>query len=589
MYWSAHLLIAFIFINIAIAYLIFLLIKRPTISKSFFSISFLILCVSSVLSNIYDFWIVFRWDFDTWVHLTLINETINSGVFPSDPFFQNQPNVSNYSMIHTLCAELYYFVEVPPHLLLISISSLAVLLQIIFAFIWIRYLLDNEKLALLAVAIYVISLGSFFGSTFHFLWYPFSMGLAVSNLTFLFMLRSLKEDRLKFAFISALFFSITIMFHLVVGAFIFIAIIGFLFFSKIIKGKSQKRISYYLLIILTVGIVFSLFWLGWILPQYFIETQSNSNLLNYGISRSKNVFKWTFRYIHIAQFKIVSPQYSFFNVFNKNLVLIGLIIVGFYKFLQNVDANKATEREIYLLSNAIIPVVLSFTPPLFSFLDILLKGYAIRILIIFPQLAFAAIGLEWICSVSFRKFSYDKFRPFKGLSKEIYLFLLIFLIIGISSLSKYVYYVNKEAEQKSLPMIFAWEDDFTWLKTQSDRKDVILSDPWTSYYIPYFVERKIVAMLPEHSPTFSIDDRVSDALLALDMSTPLDETLAILKKYNVSFILLNLRPIIDDTYSAYKPYMEQYYTSNEPSKFAKASKFFTEIYYVNGVWIYEVL
>ena len=218
------------------------------------------------------------------------------------------------------------------------------------------------------------------------------------------------------------------------------------------------------------------------------------------------------------------------------------------------------------------------------------SGYLIRLLIILPQLVLATIGLEWVCAVFFRKISFNKFRPrFKGVSKDVGLFLLIFMIMGISSLPKYVYYINRENDQRSIPMVFEWEKDFTWLKSNSDGEDIILSDPWTSYYIPYFAERKIVAIPPGHSPTFPIDDRVSDALLMLNMSTPLDETLKLIKKYNVSHVLLNLRPFLDTKFEGYRQYIEIYYSTDTPSKFQRASNFFKEVYYFNGVWIYEVL
>lgn len=590
MYLITHLTLPFFVINLAVAYLIFQLVKRPTISKSFFYTAFMILCIAAVVSNLYGFWVVYHWSADTWVHLTLINETINNGLFPSDPFFQNQPNILYYSLIHWLCAELHYFIEVPPHVLLIPIASLAVLLRILFVFVWIRYLLNNEKLALLAISLYAVSSGSFFGPTFHWLWYPFSLGITVSNLTFLFMLKSLKEDRLKFAVVSALFFSIVLMFHLIMGIFLFISLLGFLFFYAILKEKPQKRICYSFIIILAVGIVLSLLWLGWIVPPYFNDVQSPSNLVAHGIGTASNsfVFRWGNRFVYIAQFKIVSPWYLFNNVFNQNSILISLAIIGFLKFLQNYKAFQTSESDVYLFSNTILPIVFSFIPPLFSI--VFLKGYIIRIMILIPQLVFATIGLEWICTSAIRRISFINFRSIsRSISKHILMFILIFLIIGISSLPRYVYYVNIENIHRSEPMIFEWEEDFTWLKAHSNRKDIILSDPWTSYYIPYFAERKIVAKLPAHSPTFSIDDRLSDAILALNTSTPITKTLEIIKKYNVSYVLLNLRPLLDANYSGCRKCVETYYTLDAPSKFNSASSSFKEVYYVNGVWIFEIL
>jgi hypothetical protein len=156
------------------------------------------------------------------------------------------------------------------------------------------------------------------------------------------------------------------------------------------------------------------------------------------------------------------------------------------------------------------------------------------------------------------------------------------------SYPKYVYYRHRSV-YSSIPTVLDWTDDFIWLKENSDENSVVLSDPWTSYYIPYFAERKVVATYG-HSISYSISTRtrVSDTLLALNVSTSLCETLIILKKYNVSYILLNLRPFIDNTYSTFKPNIEQYYTLNVPLKFSNSPNFFKEVYYYNGVWVFEV-
>jgi hypothetical protein len=556
----------------------------------------LIICIASALSNFYDFWIVFNWDNDTWVHLTLINDTINNGVFPGNPFYPNQSNVLNYSIIHLIGAELFFLVEVPPHIILIPLSFLAILLRILVAFVWTRYLLNNEKLGLLAVTIYVISSGSIFSPTFHFLWYPFSLAITVSSLTFLFILKSVTDGQLKCAFISALLFAITIMLHLVAGAFLFLAIISFLFFYAILKGRPQKRMSYRFILFFIAGIVLAVLWLYQLILPYFFRTSSPSsspllsNSSNQGVT-STGVF-YLAPYLQLVLFRINILRSFFVISFGRNVILISLIVIGFYKFVRDFRKHQVTANEIYLLSNAIIPVVLSFIPPLFYFFNKLLRSSMARFMIVLPQLVFATIGFEWICMVVYRKISSYKLKPgFKiNARNTILLFLLIFLIMGISSLPKYVYYSNREDEMHTNP-IFAWSTDFIWLKEHSAENSVVLSDPWTSYYIPYFAERKVVATHGEHSISYSISTRtrISDTLLALNVSTPIYETLNIIGKYNVSYILLNLRPFLDENYSDYKQLIGNYYSLDTPLKFYSTPEYFREVYYHNGVWVFEVI
>jgi len=407
------------------------------------------------------------------------------------------------------------------------------------------------------------------------------------------MLKSLKEDKLKYALISALFFSMTIMLHLVAGAFLFLAMLSFLFFYVILKGKPQKRMSYSFILFFIVGIGLALLWSSWLIRPYLIGTQSSSSLLlDSSTERVSTMSRFLASFLQFAQFRIGLLRSFFVISFGRNVILIILIVLGFYKFIRDFKILQTTENEIYLLSNTIVPVVLSFIPPLFYFFNSLLRSSMVRFMIILPQLVFATIGFEWLCMVAFSKFSFNEFKPrFNIVSKRaILMFLMIFLIIGISSFPKYVYYYNRENELASNPIIFDLASDFTWLKENSDKDSVILSDPWTSYYIPYFTERKVVATHQTHSISYLISTgkRVSDVALALNVSTPLVETLIIVKKYNVSHILLNLRPFLDSEYTAYKQYIEDYYSLNTPQKFYNSPNFFKEVYYFNGVWIFEI-
>jgi hypothetical protein len=413
-------------------------------------------------------------------------------------------------------------------------------------------------------------------------------------LIFLFILKAIKENKQKYAVISALLFAIVIMLHLVAGTFLFLAMLSFLFFYFILKGKPQKRTSCYFILFFVAGIGLALLWSVWLLNPYLINTPPSSSLpLNSSNQAANTTSRWfRVRYIQISQFTIANPRYLFIYIFNKNLILIALIVIGFYKFIRDFKILKTTENEVYLLSNTIVPVVLSFIPPLFYIFNRVLRSSMVRFMIILPQLVFATIGFEWLCLIAFQRFSSYNFKQrFNIVSKNtLLLFVIIFLIMGISSLPKYVYYSNREDEMHSIP-IFDWSTDFTWLKEHSDENSVILSDPWTSYYIPYFSDRKIVATHSEHSISYTIStgNRITDVLLALNESTPIPETLNIIEKYNVSYVFLNLRPFIDANYSDYKMNIENYYSLNTPLKFYNAPEYFREVYYYNGIWIFEVI
>jgi hypothetical protein len=424
--------------------------------------------------------------------------------------------------------------------------------------------------------------------------------MTIASLIFLFILKTIKENKLKYAVISALFFSIAIMLHLVTGIFMFLAVLGFLFFYFILKGKLDTKTLFSFFLFFVVGIGLALIWSSWIVNPYLTSRSLSlpSSPLSTPSPNSSNQIddtpsRWSLiRYIQISQYEMVNPMYLFIFIFNKNLILIGLVIIGFYKFIRDFKIPQSTENEVYLLSNTIVPVVLSFIPPFFHIFNRLVRSSAVRFTIMLPQLAFATIGFEWFCIVAIRRFSSFKFKPRFNLvsTNAILLFFLIFLTVGISFFPRYVYYTNREAEFHS-NSIFEWSTDFAWLKDNSDENSVILSDPWTSYYIPYFTERKIVATHSEHSISYiiSTSNRISDALLALNVSTSIKDTINIIEKYNVAYIFLNLRPFVDANYSDYRMNIEDYYSLSTPLKFYNAPEYFREVYYYNGIWIFEVI
>ena len=119
--------------------------------------------------------------------------------------------------------------------------------------------------------------------------------------------------------------------------------------------------------------------------------------------------------------------------------------------------------------------------------------------------------------------------------------------------------IDLSKQQNSvLTPLNGWDSDFAKLKPEIEGK-VVLSDIWTSYFLPYYTSAYVVAIPPAHgSPFIDQEKRATDVATVLNPNTPVDVVMALLREYEVDYVLLNLRPLLNKDFNKYGLINSQY-------------------------------
>jgi hypothetical protein len=118
----------------------------------------------------------------------------------------------------------------------------------------------------------------------------------------------------------------------------------------------------------------------------------------------------------------------------------------------------------------------------------------------------------------------------------------IFMIIVISPIAIMQKNLYKSREQVLTPLD-AWNIDFPTLKGMIKDK-VVLTDPDTSYFLTYYTSAYVVAIPPGHgSPYINHEARIAEVSAIFDPNTNPEKRYELLNKYQVEYVMLNLRSI----------------------------------------------
>jgi hypothetical protein len=175
---------------------------------------------------------------------------------------------------------------------------------------------------------------------------------------------------------------------------------------------------------------------------------------------------------------------------------------------------------------------------------------------------------------------------FKTYSLFIFLILLFFLNGNISAVVSSYSRSALASEKAETPAPWAFALHF--LDSHIPAPSVILSDPLTSYSITALTKHKTVAVLHQHSsPTDALAiDRLDDVNNVLSPFVSMGETLGLLDKHGVKFVLLNQtfnRPVL-----IYRGIIDPGFYEKQREKFDRFPQFFKKLMSEKGIVIYEV-
>ena len=133
-----------------------------------------------------------------------------------------------------------------------------------------------------------------------------------------------------------------------------------------------------------------------------------------------------------------------------------------------------------------------------------------------------------------------------------------------------------------------WSDLTQALRNLGSERSVILADPPTSYAIPALTGHAAVNLMPQHaSPNDPLgEQRIVDARDALSPFVSDEETLEILRRYDVDYIVLNHRiqqPIV------YGPWLRQPALFGPGlAKFDRHAQWYERVWSNDGIYLYRV-
>ncbi len=236
----------------------------------------------------------------------------------------------------------------------------------------------------------------------------------------------------------------------------------------------------------------------------------------------------------------------------------------------------------FLAASMLVPLLIVLNPVVVKVLE---KGHAhsllFRVILVAPW--FQVLGSTTVESVA-------RLRQRKALRSVAAA--VLFLALGAGAIYLHgaaAVRAWKTPEQK----LAAWREPapelraLDFLQTTVREPAVVLSDPITSYAVPAYTRHFAVTSLHQHSsPADGRSlERIHDAQTVLSAYVPLSETLRILRKYQVGYLLLN---------QSFPMYQAQYATfihaaafPEQRAKFLERPSIFEKIYDSDRVFIFR--
>ncbi|MDI6809215.1 MAG: hypothetical protein QME66_09575 [Candidatus Eisenbacteria bacterium] len=241
-----------------------------------------------------------------------------------------------------------------------------------------------------------------------------------------------------------------------------------------------------------------------------------------------------------------------------------------------------TSSRVFILSSTVVPVLFALNPLVVPVLAPRIGYLVQRFIYVIPYLQIMSLFV-WEALPLIR-------LPgrilFKAYSVFVFLVLLFFLNGSVSStISSYSGSILA-SEEKETPV--PWVGALRFLDTSIPEPSVVLSDPVTSYSITGLTKHRTVAVLHQHSsPGDALAvERLDDVNDVLSPFVPMGETLGLLEKYGVKFVLLN--QTFDKPVFVYRGIIDPRFYERQGGKFDRFPQFFRKLISEKGVVIYEV-
>jgi hypothetical protein len=517
---------------------------------------------------------IYNIGYDTWMHLAIIQRGVENGLFTGDPYYLGFPTTPHYSIVDVFYVLLSAVSGIAPHLLWGNLSFIFVALIFLTCIWWYKELFDDSTLSWLAGLLFILSITI----KWHYATYPRNIAFIFFFLSHLFYFKSVRTKQDRYTLYSGISIGFCIMSHLFTGVMCFTSLITYILMSWGIDAVHRKprlwKEDLRRLAFIPIGLIVSSPWLVMFGKQALAHTEISMS--HYSLpdwDAKTTILGWTFTIYKTKLFWEIYPTLLWILTGIGLLICLYYIIRGSYKPLH-----------VFLVSAAIIPVIVLLTPlysPIVHIFGEWMPSRFIRIMPV-PPLAALSIGMILYFFASIRANHRIQRPVIRSLGIILVLIFMIIIIPPIITTQKNLY----TSRNQVLTTLNTWDSDFNALKDTLKDK-VVLTDPWTSYFLPYYTSAYTVAIPAAHgSPYINHEARLDDVSVMFNPQTDPANRYELLDRYNVEYVMLNLRPKIDNTASGYG-LIGDYYSPSVKEIFDQQKRF-KLIYDVNGLFVYAV-
>jgi hypothetical protein len=473
--------------------------------------------------------LIYNLGYDTWMHLTIIQRGVENGLFAGDPYYAGFPNTPHYSIADVFYILLSKITGIAPLMLWGNLSFIFAGLIFLACIWWYKELFEDSRFGWLAGLLFILSISI----KWHYATYPRNIAFIFFFLSLLFYFLSVKQNR--YILYCGISFGFCIMSHLFTAIMCFTFLITYILLTWGIDAIHRKKRLWLeelkRLAFIPIGCIVASPWLFIFGKQALTHTEismSHYSLPDWHVETT--ILGWTFT--------IYKPK-MFLEIFPNILwILAG---IGFLICLYYIIRGNYKPVHIFLVSSAIIPVLVLLTPlylPIVHIFGEWMPSRFIRVMSV-PPLAVLSCGTI----VYFLTMLRANHKIQRSIIRSFGIILaFIFIIIVISPIAIMQRNLYKSSEQVLTPLD-AWNIDFPTLKGMIKDK-VVLTDPDTSYFLTYYTSAYVVAIPPGHgSPYINHEARIAEVSAIFDPNTNPEKRYELLNKYQVEYVMLNLRSI----------------------------------------------
>jgi len=448
---------------------------------------------------------------DGWAHLTAVRRTIDLGPFPGDLFIPARPSPPYYSLSHLVFAAVSLATGVPPHEILLASAPLAVALIVAAVFLWAREITGDTCAGLAAAAIE--PLVSMPAAPWQAAVFPRSLALVPASLAWLAYLRGRTGRRWPWLAAAAVLLGLCLATHLFTGG---LCVIGLVLHEAALARRPSLRS---LLAVLAGGVAVASPWLA---SFVLAGREGGEAHVVFTAARAS----WA-PFAAYPRLRVLG--FDFFTAALPPL-LWAAVALGAFRAAHRWRRGGAGLGDRFALLASLTGLALVFTP-LFSFAVAAFGVWAGRLALVVPLSLLAGLGVAWLAGGLRAR------GPLRAGCAAI--------LVAITASAGHALWSNATQHREFGAALRRQGPLGDWsfgadLARLGPLPRVILSDPQTSYLLPYFLGSYVVVMPVAHgSPYVAHGARERDARRFYSPRTKASELYEILDRYGADAVAVS--------------------------------------------------